>query len=314
MRDRGRRSCLNIYIGVTDKNWYEQLKREKADEVNFWNPGASPFKALKENELFLFKLHYPYNMIVGGGFFVRYTQLPPFLAWDAFGRKNGTTSYAELIKRIEKYRGRNNISETSQIGCTVLTAPFWFEESDWLPVPDWSPHIVKGKLYSTETEAGERLFREIQDRIPRSIRAPEVIEAETDERRYAESVVKHRLGQGAFRVAVTDAYQRRCAITGEKTLPVLEAAHIMPYSENGPHQVTNGLLLKSDFHTLFDGGYITLTNDYRVEVSRRLHDDYGNGKDYYKYHGQQILILPESALQRPDSHFIEWHNNNVYLG
>lgn len=54
---------------------------------------------------------------------------------------------------------------------------------------------------------------------------------------------KHRLGQGAFRIVVTDAYRRRCAITGEKTLPVLEAAHIIPNAENGPHIVTNGLLL-----------------------------------------------------------------------
>lgn len=305
---------MNIYVGVTDKNWYEQLKSENVDEVNFWNPGASPFRALKENELFLFKLHYPFNKIVGGGFFVRYTQLPPFLAWDAFGRKNGTTSYAELLKRIEKYRGRNNISETSQIGCTILTAPFWFEEQEWIPVPDWSPHIVKGKSYPTETDAGKRLLQEVQERLPRATRAPEVIASETNEQRYAESVVKHRLGQGAFRIAVTDAYQRRCAITGEKTLPVLEAAHIMPYAENGPHQVANGLLLKSDFHTLFDGGYITLTKDYRIEVSRRLHDDYGNGKDYYKYHGQQILILPEQVFQRPDPKFIEWHNQHVYLG
>lgn len=132
--------------------------------------------------------------------------------------------------------------------------------------------------------------------------------------RYSEVVAKHRLGQGAFRVAVTDAYQRRCAITGEKTLPVLEAAHIMPYAENGPHLVSNGLLLKSDFHTLFDDGYITLTKDYRIEVSHRLHEDYGNGKDYYRFNGQPIMILPGQPTQRPDVRFIEWHNENVYLG
>ncbi|OCN02834.1 hypothetical protein A7X67_02970 [Clostridium sp. W14A] len=51
--------------------------------------------------------------------------------------------------------------------------------------------------------------------------------------KYAESVTMHRLGQGTFRVIVTEAYQRRCAFTGERTLPVLEAAHIKPYSENG---------------------------------------------------------------------------------
>ena len=117
---------------------------------------------------------------------------------------------------------------------------------------------------------------------------------ETDQPRYATSLTKHRLGQGGFRISVTDAYQRRCAISGEKTLPVLEAAHIQPYSCEGPHMLQNGLLLRSDIHTLFDGGYITITPDYRIEVSQRLHNDYGNGRDYYKFHGERLLVLPES--------------------
>lgn len=127
-------------------------------------------------------------------------------------------------------------------------------------------------------------------------------------------MTKHRLGQGAFRVVVTDAYQRRCAITGEKTLPVLEAAHIKPYAEEGPHAVNNGLLLKSDFHTLFDGGYITIDKDYRIDVSKRLHEDYGNGKDYYKYHGEKLLILPEKQIELPSKEYLEWHNEHVFLG
>ncbi|WP_162470581.1 HNH endonuclease [Desulfosporosinus orientis] len=60
---------------------------------------------------------------------------------------------------------------------------------------------------------------------------------------------------------VTEAYYRRCAITGEKTLPVLEAAHIKPYSLEGSHETNNGLLLRKDLHTLFDRGYITITED-----------------------------------------------------
>ena len=126
-------------------------------------------------------------------------------------------------------------------------------------------------------------------------------------------MTKHCLGHSAFRVVVTAAYQRRCAITGEKTLPFLEAAHIKPYAAEGPHAVTNGLLFKSDFHTLFDRGYITIDEDYRIYVSRRLHEDYGNSRDYYKYHGKKLLILPEKTMELPSKEFLRWQNENVYL-
>lgn len=301
---------MNLYVGVTDNNWYEHLKSHEFDEVNFWNPGGTPFRALKENELFLFKLHYPYNFIVGGGFFVKFSVLPPFLAWEAFGEKNGTQSYDELMISINRYRNRNNIDQNIQIGCTILTEPFWFDEDEWIPVPKWSKSIVRGKKYTTDEYDGKRLFNLVQERISHT----DIDKLVNDDIRFKESSSKHRLGQGAFRVLVTDAYQRRCAITGEKTLPVLEAAHIIPYSKDGQHIVTNGLLLKSDFHTLFDDGYITVTNDYHVEVSRRLYADYGNGKDYYKYHGQKLIVLPEQSREMPDNKFLEWHNENIYLG
>jgi putative restriction endonuclease len=54
-------------------------------------------------------------------------------------------------------------------------------------------------------------------------------------------------------------------VTGERTLPVLEAAHIRPYADGGRHEVANGILLPSDLRTLFDQGYVTITPDYRLE-------------------------------------------------
>jgi len=80
-------------------------------------------------------------------------------------------------------------------------------------------------------------------------------------------------------VIVTDAYERRCAITGERTLPVLEAAHIKPYSSGGPHEPENGLLLRSDLHTLFDQGYVTVdAHQLKVVVSSRIREEFENGE------------------------------------
>ncbi len=303
---------MKICVGITDKDWYEQLSRMEADEVNFWSPGSKALANLQENDMFLFKLHYPDNFIVGGAFFVRFTLLPPFLAWDAFQLKNGVMSYDAFLERISKYRDKNRISENMQIGCTILTEPFWFRETEWISPKNWLRNTVRGKIYDTDTIEGRELYDAVIERIQRKTGV--VQEEPGISNAYSESVTRHRLGQGGFRIMVTDAYQRRCAITGEKTLPVLEAAHIMPYSENGPHLVRNGLLLKSDYHTLFDRGYITITKDYRIEISKRLHDDYGNGHDYYAHNGQPLLILPQKACQRPDPAFLEWHNEHVFLG
>jgi putative restriction endonuclease len=132
------------------------------------------------------------------------------------------------------------------------------------------------------------------------------------EPRYGEPVtVLPRLGQGTFRVLITDIYARRCAVTEERTLPVLEAAHIRPYGRSGPHDPRNGLLLRSDIHTLLDRGYVTVTPDMRFEVSRRIKEEFENGRDYYALHGRPIRP-PRREAWALAPEFLEWHANNVF--
>ena len=59
---------MKLYIGITDSNWIKTVSTEKCEEVNFWKPGTSNFKALSKDDLFLFKLHAPHGYILGGGF------------------------------------------------------------------------------------------------------------------------------------------------------------------------------------------------------------------------------------------------------
>ncbi len=103
-------------------------------------------------------------------------------------------------------------------------------------------------------------------------------------------------------------------LLGEKTLPVLEAAHIKPYVESGPHFISNGILLRPDMHKLFDGGYLTITSNYKVEVSSRIKQKFENGKEYYQYHGKDLMFLPNREIEKPDKKYIDWHNVNKYRG
>lgn len=73
-------------------------------------------------------------------------------------------------------------------------------------------------------------------------------------------------------------------------------------------------MLRRDFYTLFDRGYITIEREFNVEVSRRIKEDFGNGREYYAHHGSRLIILPEIREQLPDSKYLEWHNETVYLG
>lgn len=309
---------MRIYLGVTDFNWYQFLSsKPELDEVNFWQPSATgQFRALSSGEPFLFKLHSPRNFIVGGGFFAHYSELPVSLAWNAFEGKNGVFSLGEMRHKIEHYRHSQSTIEDYKIGCILLEQPFFFSEEDWIPVPkNWSSNIVRGKGYNTNEAIGEELWEKVRIRLhniePSINLVPTVSE---NSARYGTPILTTpRLGQGSFRVMVTDVYSRRCAVTQERALPTLEASHIKPYSENGPHLVNNGVLLRADIHKLLDSGYATITTDYHFKVSQRIKTDFNNGKNYYALHGVQLSI-PEKEDLRLSSEFIMWHNEKKFRG
>jgi putative restriction endonuclease len=303
---------VNLYIGITDYEWFRYLSAlPSVDEVNFWQPGGrTNFKALQPGELFLFKLHAPRNFIVGGGVFARADILPVSLAWDAFGIKNGAPSLTEMRKRIAFYRNQSDDHKQDySIGCRILTQPFFLREDQWIPIPpSWSPYIQQGRTYDTSQGDGRRLWDAILEREARQPTAPISIP------RYGEpALIRPRLGQGAFRVSVTDVYQRRCAVTCERTLPILDAAHIRPFGQGGEHEITNGLLLRTDIHRLFDLGYVTVSSDGKFEVGRRLKEDFENGKHYYAMHGHPVF-WPSHLEQRPKQELLEWHQTNSFLG
>jgi putative restriction endonuclease len=312
---------LRAFIGITDGDWFELLSSlQSLEEINFWQPsGNARFRALEQGELFLFKLHSPRNFIVGGGFFGYSTLLPVSLAWDTFRQANGANSLREMRQRIEFYRRRQGDRfDDYTIGCIILEQPFFLSQADWIPAPeDWHPNIVRGATLTDSTPSGKQLLARVQVALTRTqVRSLEQVSSippssELTPRYGSEILVRPRLGQGAFRFLVTDAYERRCAITRERTLPVLQAAHIRPYSEGGDHRVDNGLLLRSDLHTLFDQGYLTVTPDYRIEVSRRIREEFENGRDYYALNGRE-LNLPRKRSNQPSPQYLAWHNESVF--
>jgi putative restriction endonuclease len=159
---------VRLVVAVTDRDWFDHLRSLPGlNEVNFWAPSATPFRALAAGELFLFKLHSPDNFIVGGGVFAHANILPCSLAWEAFGEANGAASLEEMRARIMRYR-RTEADNRSDflIGCRILTQPFFLDRESWIDVPaSWSRNIVTFKTYSTDDPDGKYLWDTIQNSV-----------------------------------------------------------------------------------------------------------------------------------------------------
>ena len=300
------------FVATTDHEWFTFLRaRQPLDEVNFWQPSAHGFNA-PPGTPFFFKLKAPHNAIGGFGVLARYEPATVRLAWEAFREKNGAASFDAMARRVARYAQAAG-GPAHRIGCIMVATPVFFADADWVEQPrDWRSNIVSGAGYDLGSGEGLRIWEECLARAGRTSPLPLVATAsEPGAARFGEpQLVRPRLGQGTFRVSVTGAYGGACAVSREHSLPVLEAAHIRPYGEEGTHEVGNGLLLRADIHRLFDLGYVTVTPEHRFVVSQRLAQEWENGKAYYAMEGS--IALPARSADRPDPELLRWHNERVF--
>ncbi len=297
-----------MILAQTDKAWFDFLSaRPGIDEVNFWSRRCWDEPA---GEPFIFKLKAPYNRICGFGAFEFSQPMPLQLAWEFYGEKNGAADFATFRGNISRVC-QENLKSTDTIACTLIAAPVFFREGIAVAVPDsFKANTVRGKRYDIASTEGAELWNRL--RALASVQQPTVSYGAFGGRG-APVLRTPRIGQGTFRKYVLDAYGNQCAVTGEHTIPVLQASHIVPFAETGEHEIANGLSLRSDVHRLFDLGYVTVTPDYEFRVSKALRDDFSNGKIYYEHQGQTIL-LPERTELRPNRDYLDHHARTIFLG
>lgn len=117
-----------------------------------------------------------------------------------------------------------------------------------------------------------------------------------DARQQTMRSILQRRGQRTFRQSLLRAYEGKCAVTACAVPDVLEAAHIYPYRGPKTNHVTNGLLLRTDIHTLFDCGLITIHPDsLTVLVKEQLRDS-----EYWGYDNRP-LREPKNPAQKPSA-------------
>jgi putative restriction endonuclease len=261
-----------------------------------------------------FRLKSPRQAVAGYGFFAHFHLVSLDDAWALFGWKNGDPDRVGFLQRIGSYRGVDLLDPRQPrepIGCTILRdARFWPSERwiRWQADQGWASAIIQGRT-EHDVPRADRLLAEIAvdaQPIPEEF-APAFEPLYVDERQVALQESVAREGQGAFRLRLLDAYGGRCAITGEHTEPVLDAAHIQPYLGPRSNHVQNGLLLTKEFHTLFDLGYVGVTPDFVVHVSPKLRERWQNGERYYPCNGHELQVVPGNAALRPSAAALAWH-------
>lgn len=317
---------MTPFIANTDRSWFDflstRMENGVVDEVNFWQPSATrPMKQMGPGEPVFFRLKAPTHSIAGYGFFAAFNVVTLEQAWDLFGWRNGADTFSHFRHLIGGYRQRNDLdadeARRRPIACTVLRDARFWQEQRWIPwreAEGWQSNIVQGKTELDPTRASLLMSQIARDAAEEPAELTQVFQPlQVDERLVEQIQAVRRQGQGTFRMRLLDAYGR-CAITGEKTQPVLDAAHIQPYMGPASNHVQNGLLLTKEFHALFDKGYVTVTPDYLVRVSGALREEWQNGVRYYAYDGQPLKRLPEREHLRPSRDALAWHQEQRFLG
>lgn len=116
-----------------------------------------------------------------------------------------------------------------------------------------------------------------------------------------ENILRRR-GHPAFRQQLLAAYEYRCALTNSNALDTLEAAYILPYRGKFTHEPSNGLLLRSDLHTLFDLGKLAVDTRTMTAV---MADDLLESS--YKLLAGRPLRFPKSPELRPSTEALDLH-------
>lgn len=135
-----------------------------------------------------------------------------------------------------------------------------------------------------------------------------VQDAEAESRRvYVTATFRRRLHQQSFRERVLRAYREQCAVCRLRHEELLDAAHIIPDSEEGPPEVRNGMALCKLHHAAFDRHFIGIRPDLIVEVRRDVMEERDGPMLLHGLQGMHLRPIerPRRRSDWPDPAFLQ---------
>ena len=299
-------------IACTDLNWFDSLSKTTPNLINFWTPTPWNTK-IEKGDIFFFLLKSPIRKIGGYGIFSMYKNMSTKEAWSKYGRNNGVNNLFELDYMVKKYAKKNSAnfesSSDSNIGCIILKNPIFLDKIEYIKPEEhgisFSKHIVKYKRIN-EKEAIKLLsLINISNKIENDKKFSFILPDKKDTS-YISVKQKKREGQSIFRQKIMQLYKNKCCICEESNEFILEAAHITPYVNENSNHIKNGILIRVDFHKLFDAGLITIKENYHIKLSPHL------SSTYYKIYDNKKISLPDNKEHWPAKEALIGHGLNIF--
>ncbi len=220
-----------------------------------------------------------------------------------FGSLNTAVAYALMDKELFQLFQKE---ESRELLRTYLLSEYFPHSSLLWEKKDRK--VVKGVISNITTQILEETPTDYQDRL-------KTLKKKLKKEEFEEEVI---VRSATFKREVPKIYRNTCAISGHwlnvaSNTSMIDACHIIPFSESYNDSITNGIALTPTLHRAFDRGLFTLDNEYKVIVSTHIAENVESRYALSQFHGQ-TLYLPENPKYHPSHESLLWHRNRQFEG
>lgn len=294
---------MTAVYASTSPRWFSALSEltPRPSRVAFWRPTYKVPTDIEVGEPWFFK-EWGAPRMLGFGRFLGHEGMTLSGLWERYGQATGAASADALLEEIASARKGKVTSGDTEIGNVILSEFTPFPQ----PIPFTGLELPRLNGAFQYVPAGNPILRFAKPptaalEFDFAAAAAEVERGGgfdptsiTDARRKVLASIVRRQGQTKFRNELMEAYEGRCAISNCAIPELLEAAHIHPYKGAETNDVRNGILLRTDLHTLFDLGLLAIdTGSWAVLISPRL-----LGSNYEQF-SRRKLRRPRDEAQHP---------------
>lgn len=173
--------------------------------------------------------------------------------------------------------------------------------------PDTKKHLSQPNRYINDkySEVENKILHEPAEEYKREIQT--LIKQNDDEEIFIRG--------GIFKREIPKIYNNTCCISGMRIdvtlqISLIDACHIVPFSESYNDTISNGIALCPNLHRAFDRGLISIDKNYKVCVSSVFSE--GESNYSIRQFDQKQINLPKNKNFWPNEENLVWHGNNVF--